>query len=169
MAAAMHFFSLSSLDATPSSNALPLMDGKTTEEKWKVFSECLKKLVARYVLVDKLAELTNPSPSANNETYNNPHALRIAMEHDYCRTATSKLPCARVLPNWLLRHVDEEVASDKVREASSDGVFNYASAVLNDGLMIMNLRDAIHEGDGPRIIRCWKFMLLHWWHAKVCS
>lgn len=48
---------------------------------------------------------------------------------------------------------------------SQDGVFNYASAVLNEGLLLLELRDAIHEGDGPRIIPCWKFMLLHWRHA----
>ena len=38
--------------------------------------------------------------------------------------------------------------------------------MLNDGLLLLELRDAIHEGDGPRIIRCWKFMILHWWHAN---
>jgi L1 cell adhesion molecule like protein len=31
--------------------------------------------------------------------------------------------------------------------------------------MFLEFRDAIHEGDGPRIIRCWKFMLLYW-HLK---
>lgn len=53
----------------------------------------------------------------------------------------------------------------EVQKTSPDGIFNYASAVLNDGLLLMELRDAIHEGDGPRIVRCWKFMLLHWKHA----
>ena len=39
------------------------------------------------------------------------------------------------------------------------------SAILNDGLLLLEFRDAIHEGDGPRIIRCWKFTLLYWKHA----
>lgn len=34
--------------------------------------------------------------------------------------------------------------------------------MLNDGLLLLELRDAIYEGDGLRIIRCWKFMLLYW-------
>lgn len=38
-------------------------------------------------------------------------------------------------------------------QALPDGVFNYASAVLNDGLLLMELRDAIHEGDGETILR----------------
>ena len=55
---------------------------------------------------------------------------------------------------------DQPHASRDVHKASPDGVFNYASAVLNDGLLLLEFRDAIHEGDGPRIMRCWKFLLL---------
>ena len=52
-----------------------------------------------------------------------------------------------------------------VKQQAPDGVFNYASAILNDGLLLLELRDAIREGDGPRV-RCWKFMLLHWRYAR---
>lgn len=43
--------------------------------------------------------------------------------------------------------------------------FNYASAVLTDGLLLLEFRDAIHEGDGQRIMRCWKFMLLYFFSS----
>ena len=46
-----------------------------------------------------------------------------------------------------------------------DGVFNYACSILNDGLLLLKLRDAIHEGDSPRILRFWKFMLIYYKHA----
>ena len=52
------------------------------------------------------------------------------------------------------------------RETAPDGVFEYACAVLNDGLNFLEFRDAIHEGDGERIIRCWKVMLLYFFHGK---
>ena len=52
MAAAMHFFSMSTLEGTPSTNALPSMVGKTTQEKWSVLKAIL---VCRYVLVDNTA------------------------------------------------------------------------------------------------------------------
>ena len=48
----------------------------------------------------------------------------------------------------------------------SDGVLNYSCAVLNDGLLIMELRDGICEGDGERIARCWKLMLLYFKSAR---
>ena len=42
-----------------------------------------------------------------------------------------------------------------------DGIFGYACAVLNDGLLLLEFRDAIHEGDGERIVRCWKLLMLY--------
>lgn len=75
----------------------------------------------------------------------------------------------RSLPAWLKSTSDQPQASHEVRQASPDGVFNYASTVLNDGLLLMEFRDAIHKGDGDRILRCWKFMLLHFFasgHSK---
>ena len=43
---------------------------------------------------------------------------------------------------------------------NQDGVFNYACEVLSYGLLHTEFNDAIREGDGNRIITCWKFFLL---------
>ena len=45
-------------------------------------------------------------------------------------------------------------------EGQPDGVFYYAQEVLTYGLLYAEFEDAIKEGDGPRVIRCWKFLLL---------
>lgn len=42
----------------------------------------------------------------------------------------------------------------------TDARYNYACARLNFGMLIFNFDDAIKEGDGERVLRCWKFMLL---------
>ena len=170
MAAAMHFFSMSTLEGTPSTNALPSMDGKSSNEKWSIFKSLLTKLVRRYVLVDEVAsDLTTPSQqqaSPNLVNQSNLHAIRIAAKHSYATTHQSRIStehsyaCTthykeqrkRCLPQWMLCSADEVATSHQVQKASPDGVFNYASAVLNDGLLLLELRDAIHEGDGPRII-----------------
>ena len=65
----------------------------------------------------------------------------------------------------FFNEVYEQAASTNIRQFSNDGVFDYASAVLNDGLILLELHNAINEGDGSRIICCWKFMILYWWHA----
>jgi len=48
----------------------------------------------------------------------------------------------------------------------TDGVLNYTSAVLNDGLLLLEFKDAIREGDGPRILCCWKAFLLYFKFAS---
>ena len=46
-------------------------------------------------------------------------------------------------------------------QTEEDGVKNYASLVIGYGLMAENFHDAWREGDGGRLLRCWKFLLLH--------
>ena len=42
----------------------------------------------------------------------------------------------------------------------SDSVKGYAKQVVSLGLLYMEYSDGIREGDGDRIIRCWRYMLL---------
>ena len=42
-----------------------------------------------------------------------------------------------------------------------DYVFNYALSVIGLGLLARNFEDASHEGDGDRLMRCWKMFMLH--------
>ena len=48
----------------------------------------------------------------------------------------------------------------KKRSEESDNVQAYASQVLTMGLLLMEFNDAVREGDGSRILRCWRFFLL---------
>ena len=45
--------------------------------------------------------------------------------------------------------------------AENDGVLAYACAVLSDGMFMLEFRDAIREGDGRRVLRCWTVMMLY--------
>ena len=83
-------------------------------------------------------------------TNTNPHATRISAEHSYTVTNISAKGQGRKpkLPDLLIKWADEQAASTNTRQISNDGVLDYASAVLNDGLILLELRDAIHKGDG---------------------
>ena len=61
-------------------------------------------------------------------------------------------PSHRLLTEWRLLRLYE--------------VHDYVSAVLNDGLLLQKFRDAIQEGDGPRVLRCWKAFLLYFHFAR---
>lgn len=45
-------------------------------------------------------------------------------------------------------------------------MFNYQCDLMDHGLLYMNFIDAVAEGDGDRIIRFWKFLLLHFYSDK---
>ena len=180
IAAAMNFFGLKGVTDSPTSNALPSGIVKwSLDKQWRVFSSIIGQLIDRYVIVNKFADL-HPQPqiprpvlsSLMNILSNNPHAFRITSEHAY----TGGLPARnvarkRILPAWLQSVSTCPLPSQDIMQRSPDGVFNYACAVLNDGLCLMEFRDAIHEGDSERILRCWKFMLPYFfcnWTHKIC-
>ncbi len=50
--------------------------------------------------------------------------------------------------------------------SNDDHVQSYAREVLSLGLLFLEFTDAIREGDGPRILRCWKFFLPHFTASK---
>ncbi len=114
-------------------------------------SEILGKVIDRYVIIEALScDNTTKASAKVTSTDANTHASRITLEHTYASMPQHSMPLARKrrLPPWLVATEDEPVTSPAVHKAAPDGVFNYASAVLNDGLLMFELRDAIHEGDG---------------------
>ena len=44
--------------------------------------------------------------------------------------------------------------------SNTDHVFEYARELISLGLLYMSYNDAIKEGDGERVMICWKYMLL---------
>ena len=44
---------------------------------------------------------------------------------------------------------------------TSDDMFNYNCAILTDGLFFLNFLDAVSEGDGQRLMRQYKLLLLY--------
>ncbi len=64
--------------------------------------------------------------------------------------------CKQVLDNNCTIRFHAECDND---ELAIDQVELYASDVLTLGLLYMEFTDAIQEGDGPRIIRCYRYFL----------
>ena len=47
----------------------------------------------------------------------------------------------------------------KVPVQTSDNVFNYATSLLSIGCFYLSFCDAIKEGDGERVLLCWRYLL----------
>lgn len=158
LAAAIHYFGMSSPKENPTRNAVAF---SVHEDQWVTLKHAVEQIVDCFVMVK---ELTNSHPMLVCVKDSNPHAARVASEHNYFSSTVhdNTTQKKRKLPQWL----SDVPVSVGVKKNAPDGVYNYACAISNDGLLLLELRDAICEGDGPRVIRCWKFMLLHWRHAK---
>ena len=148
---------------------LPLLSVKGLELQ-TTLKHAVERIVDRYVMVNEYLLDQDNEGALNAEvksTNSNPHVSRISHDHNYCipeKSATSEsAKKKRKLSAWM---VDDRAVSLSVQKKAPDGVFNYSSAILNDGLLLLELRDGVHFGAGPRVTRCWKFMLLHWRYAK---
>ena len=52
----------------------------------------------------------------------------------------------------------EDVTNEEHQQL--DTVSEYAKEVLSLGLLLLKFNDSVHEGDGNRILRCWRYFLL---------
>ena len=91
-------------------------------------------------------------------------------------TSLEDLPSAEPFRNFTSFDVEERTSifkqnvravvdkhfnfSNTYKKTLDDSVRNYADEVFSLGMFLLEFIDAIHEGDGGRILRCWKFMLL---------
>ena len=141
--------------------ALPSNKGEVATQRILIEHEYCQGDSVLYAPRDNVPTSNNGSELTQIEVSTNPHLQRILLEHDYCKTAVSQ--CR--LPSTITDILPQPHASQKVKSAAPDGVLDYATAVLNDGLLFLEFKDAIREGDGPRILHVWKVLMLYFLHA----
>ena len=167
VAVTMHYFSMENIDDKPHTSAFPSnVKSLPPKQKWKLFQNELCQIIDKYVIPKQYVLKENRSESVANPptgSLTNPHAKRVQDEHSYANVSTANISTHKVrqLPSVISQHIPRSVAAEPIRRIAIDGVFNYASAVLNDGLLLLEFSDAIREGDGVRILHCWKAMLIY--------
>ena len=67
-------------------------------------------------------------------------------------------------------HVEINAVEEPAKEVphDDDSIYNYHNSRLQMGLLLMNIADAIKEGDGLRLVNCYKFVLLFACLFVVC-
>ena len=61
------------------------------------------------------------------------------------------------------------ICDTTIDEDERDDMFAYQRALLDYGMLLLNLWDGISEGDGERVIRCWKFFLMYLKHQGTSA
>jgi hypothetical protein len=77
-------------------------------------------------------------------------------KHEKTHNPSPEFQCAS---NQLDNHSSERASNAST--TTSDDIFNYNCALLADGLFFLNFLDAVKEGDGERLMRQYKYMLLY--------
>ena len=167
--ATLHFFAMRNTTDTPHANTFPPGFASLPFHKRKeLFFDRLLRIIDRYVipkqfLLEQSQQLQQPSPE---DVHRNPHFQRVTHERMYGVAPPPPGTATRHLPSTIQEALDHPEAPQSIQCTSVDGVFAYASAVLNDGLLLLEFKDAIREGDGQRILRCWKAFLLYFHFAR---
>ena len=65
-----------------------------------------------------------------------------------------------LIPRSLPCSLIESSLTEDSRVDKQDGVYNYAKILCHYESLAMEFRDAWHEGDGERVLRCWKCFCL---------
>ena len=76
--------------------------------------------------------------------------------------------------NSLVRSISNkfiDITFSKDKPSEVDHVFEYAKETLSLGMIYLEFKDAVKEGDGTRVLRCWKYFLLFFratGHTNYC-
>ena len=107
-------------------------------------------------IVAAALKLLNMSSADDKPTFSPvPNLVEVWVETKECRKEALDKVSEAVVDNFITFKFHE---SPTLRR--HDGVFEYATQMISIGCFYREFSDAIREGDGDRVLRCWKYLLL---------
>lgn len=163
-AAALHYFNVESIDSSADEFIPPHIQSASLSEKRLWLHKHTKAILEKYVMndLDEQHEILRKCVTAANDRRK--QELKCSI-------------CEKIYryPKALSNHEMQKHGIDTDRTekqasftfngqgpvpAKQDTRYNYACTRLSFGLFIRNFDDAVKEGDGLRVVRCWKFLML---------
>lgn len=161
VAATLDFMQMTSLHDTPPEEVLPSSLAFTTAETQKDFLKNLAyKIVDNYIVNE-----TNINVLMENLQKEQRADAGVLSDGRFgCRFPGCKKSFAfdgkRRVAHEKTHGLHACSTTSTATPAAKDDVRNYQLALLEYGMLFLNFSDAISEGDGLRILRCWKFFLM---------
>jgi hypothetical protein len=163
LAATLTSLRINSLDDTPDETVLPCdLQNASKPDKKRYLSNLAGTVVDNFV--------------RNKETVAQALQAKVDLEEQISKlikTTDGKFKCQEPTCtktfqfNGKRKRDHEQKAHGIVRTVvtkafnDTDDMFNYQCSLLEYLMLLRNFTDAVSEGDGARIIRCWKFLLLY--------
>ena len=82
----------------------------------------------------------------------------VWMQDDFERAVSLNEVSRKVIKEYVTLDFHFYVDS----KCGSSTAYDYTCQVISPGLLYLNFRDAVHEGDGDGVLRIWKYILLIW-------
>jgi hypothetical protein len=173
----MNELGMDDINAEPTSEVIPSnLKLASKDEKLRFLKSLAERVVNKYILgsekVASLLEKVHMAETEDKERKNRDADARFKCRFPGCdktykcdgkrkreHEASHGLP-----PVTVLKYTN---TGKKILKR--DDMFNYQSSFLEIGLLVKNFFDAISDGDGGRVIRCWKFMLQYLRHDGAGS
>ena len=161
VAAALDFMGMTSIEDTPSEDILPpSLVGATGEVQRKFLYDLVFQVVDIYVVNEKnidvhIEELEKESRANEGRLPDG----RFGCRFPGCKKSFASNGKRRFL-HEKTHGLHPSVKPPTYTPVVKDDVRNYQLALLEYGMLYLNFCDAISEGDGLRILRCWKFFLM---------
>ena len=174
VAAAMTELGIDEFDSTPENG--PSTENWTTKEKKDYLCKLSSKIVDKYIVDEE----KHKKIIATVEHLEEKQLQRLKDKTANGRYKCRFPGCEKTFSNdgkWRMVHerahdppvcIEEQPMLAEIYSSDivADDMYNYQMALLEYGMVIINFLDAISEGDGARVIRNWKFLLLYFQHDK---
>lgn len=175
LAATMSLFKISSLESQPQSLELPSeLSSQSRFHKQALLHKISAKVVDEFILQKADSDSLIDNIFTAQEKQDLIDQQQVTEDGRYpCRF----IGCQKSFKHDGKRRRDHEMSHDPppiipdvkmtkeqpdtvLVKKDKDDMYNYNTALLNEGLLFMNYLDAVAEGDGDRIIRQYKYLML---------
>lgn len=168
-AAALTYFGMSRLDDKPDS-VIPPDILKSSKEKKRIWLHGhIKNMLSKFVMSDQTSEheqIREHVAESNRPKEPVLYPCRVCgKQYKYAKARQNHE--MRVHPDAMFQTTEDgqdevniDDSTDEPKQKAKDDRYQYATLRLCMGILIRNFDDAVKEGDGERLICCWKFAML---------
>lgn len=166
LAATLTVLNVQNLDDQPDEDILPSFLKNRSKTDKKQFLHKLSGTVVDKFIINKEAVIRAAQQKVDLE-----EELSKIVKTDDGKFKCKEPSCTKVFQYNGKRKKDHERTAHGIQHAvrsmvtddpiDNDDMYNYQCSLLEYLMLWRNYTDAISEGDGPRIVRCWKLFLLY--------
>lgn len=162
LAATLNLLGIQSLEGVPAESVLPSAIKEASLATRKAFLKDLSfKIVDKFILrEDEMSGLIRKLEKEREADVAMLPDGRFPCRYAGCRKSFAHDGKARE-EHEKTHGLHANTSQSTIEETTQrDDMLNYQYALLEYGMLFRNFADAVSEGDGQRIIRCWKFFLM---------